>query len=79
MKKRVIISYRGSRNITLEEILLKHLSVFGGVKSGEWGFNEGSFQCLCLFKEKESLYLAYVQKLKQELGNDFYKINLFIS
>lgn len=77
MKKRVVLSYRGPRNIKLEEKLTDLLLSFGAVKAGEWGYNEGAFQCLCLFKEKQSLYLAYIQKLKQELGSDFYKINFF--
>lgn len=78
MNKRVYISYRGARSSHIEEIIIKHLSPYGGFKAGEWGFNEGSFQCLFMFK-KETLFEQFKNQLKRDLPNDFNRILIMVS
>lgn len=73
MNSKFYISYRGAKNPQLEEIIQKHCGAFGVTKAGQWGFNEGSFQCLFLYKKQTSLD-QYKNKLKQELGMDYSRI-----
>lgn len=74
MRKRLYITYRGSsRNLKVEETIDKYLAQYGLIKGGQWGFNEGSFQCLFLFK-KETLLEQFKQQLKRELDSDYHRL-----
>lgn len=77
MRNKLYITYRGAKTPKIEETIDKYLGEFGIIKGGQWGFNEGSFQCLFLFK-KDTLLTQFKDKIKKELPNDYSRI-IFMS
>jgi hypothetical protein len=74
MRSKLYISYRGGgRNPKIEEVIDKHLGAFGMIKGGQWGFNEGSFQCLFLYK-KDSLLDQFKAQIRRELDSDYHRL-----
>lgn len=74
MRNKLYISYRGSaRNIKVEEAIDKLLGPYGIIKGGQWGFNEGSFQCLFLFK-KDTLLDQFKNHLKKEIESEYSRL-----
>lgn len=73
MRKRLYISYRGMRNSQIEELIARHSGAYGVQSAGQWGYSEGAFQCLFLYK-KETLLDQFKNQLKRDLGFDYSRL-----
>lgn len=74
-KLRLRAVYHGVKTPSIEDKIKTIAEKHGGIKAGDWGYEERAFSCLFIFK-KEQHILNFKAEINRDLGFN-HKISFF--